>query len=290
VLSRVAAVGIAVIAVAGLVAWSGALERDPTDLATEISVESDAQRMRPAVVAQEPGTTLLTGRAPGSAPPGTVPASTTSTDGTSTSGSTTTTRSGGGRPATGGGPAPAVSRVDTTRRVIFLGIDDGMVRSPAVLDYLERERMPFSVFPTTGYVRADLPYWRRAVAIGGTIQAHTHEHSDLTTVGTAKLRDELCGPLDEFERLFGTRPTLVRPPYGNHNEAVRRVAGECGYRAVVLWRGSTNNGILTMQDGKLHPGDIILLHFRDTLLDDLRDVARRAREEGFTIAKLEDYL
>ena len=52
------------------------------------------------------------------------------------------------------------------------------------------------------------------------------------------------------------RPTLFRPPYGNSNDMVRRIAAECGYKAVVLWKGSTNDGKLTMQDVTLHPGDI----------------------------------
>ena len=42
--------------------------------------------------------------------------------------------------------APAVSRIDTTEKVIFLGIDDGLTRDPAVLDYLQANRIPFTAF------------------------------------------------------------------------------------------------------------------------------------------------
>jgi peptidoglycan/xylan/chitin deacetylase (PgdA/CDA1 family) len=90
--------------------------------------------------------------------------------------------------------------------------------------------------------------------------------------------------------MFGRRPTLFRPPYGRLDNAVRHVARDCGYKAIVQWKGSTNNGRLTMQDGPLHPGDIILLHWRKTLAADLADVINRCLNEGYTIGRLEDYL
>jgi hypothetical protein len=45
-----------------------------------------------------------------------------------------------------------------------------------------------------------------------------------------------------------------------------------------------------MQAGPLQNGDVILLHWRPDLLDNLHDVVARCQAEGFTIARLEDYL
>jgi peptidoglycan/xylan/chitin deacetylase (PgdA/CDA1 family) len=104
------------------------------------------------------------------------------------------------------------------------------------------------------------------------------------------LRAEICGTLDPYQSMFGRRPTLFCPPYGNVDDAVRRVAAACAYKAIVQWKGSTNNAKLTMQDGSLHAGDALLLHWRPTLYDDLHDVVARCQREGFTIASLEDYL
>jgi peptidoglycan/xylan/chitin deacetylase (PgdA/CDA1 family) len=186
--------------------------------------------------------------------------------------------------------APAYNRLPITEKVIFLGIDDGAVRDPAVLDHFGELHIPFTAFLTLGPAQEDPAFWRRALTVGGTIQSHTINHPDLTTVGGATLRREVCGTLDPFEQAFYRRPTLFRPPYGSSNDAVRRQAAECGYKAVILWKGSTNNGRLTMQEGPLHPGDIILLHWRDTLRDDIDDVVARCRREGFSIGRLEDYL
>jgi peptidoglycan/xylan/chitin deacetylase (PgdA/CDA1 family) len=239
-----------------------------------------------AAAATVPGRPAGTGTAPVAVPPTPTTARPT----------TTTTRllpaPPRAKPAVlpAGHPAPVLSRVPTADKVVFLAIDDGQVRDPAVLDHLEANHLPFTVFLTMGPAQEDPAFWRRAVAAGGTIESHTLTHPDLTQVGGATLRNEVCGTLEPYQALSGRRPTLFRPPFGKVSPAVQRQAAECGYRAVVLWKGSTNNGHLTMQEGPLQAGDILLLHWRDTLRDDIDDVVARCRQEGFTIARLEDYL
>jgi peptidoglycan/xylan/chitin deacetylase (PgdA/CDA1 family) len=188
------------------------------------------------------------------------------------------------------GLAPQIRRVDTTDRVIFITIDDGQVRDPAVLDYMVGLGLPFTSFLTEPMAEADPEFWKGTQSAWGIIETHTINHPDLRKAGESTQEREICAPADTFEELFGRRPTLFRPPYGNSSDSVRRIAADCGYDAVVLWTGSTNNGKLTMQDVELEPGDIILMHYRDTLRADLDDVLARARAEGFTIGRLQDYL
>jgi hypothetical protein len=72
---------------------------------------------------------------------------------------------------------------------------------------------------------------------------------------------------------------------------VQAVAASCGFKAVVLWKGSTNDGRFDLQDGtQLTPGDVILMHFRTDLLTNLQKVFDTCRQQGFAIASLEDYL
>lgn len=189
-----------------------------------------------------------------------------------------------------GDMAPLVRRVDTTDRVIFITIDDGQVRDPAVLEYMLTLGLPFTSFLTEPNAKADPSFWKGTLAAWGMIETHTINHTDLPRASEATQRKEICRPADTFEELFGRRPTLFRPPYGNSSDSVRRIAAECGYDAVVLWTGSTNNETLTMQQVSLRPGDIVLVHYRDTLHADLDAVMERARAEGFTIGRLEDYL
>lgn len=235
-------------------------------------------------------------------PPG---SSTTSTTSTSTTSTTPTVPSTTTAPPndllappptvvpsfdTSDGRAPVVHRVETTDPVIFITIDDGQTRDPTYLEHFLRLGVPFTSFLTQPLALAEPQYWTGTIATGGTVQTHSINHPNLRVSGEEKVRREVCEPADTFAFAFGARPTLFRPPYGNYDDRVRRVALECGYRAVVHWTGSTNNGVLTMQDGPLEAGDIILMHYRDTLHADLDDVVARARAEGFRIARLEDYL
>jgi hypothetical protein len=69
------------------------------------------------------------------------------------------------------------------------------------------------------------------------------------------------------------------------------VARRCGIRAVVTWRATMNNGRLDVQGGgPLQPGDIILMHFRPDLRQNLEVALDAARAAGLQPAPLEDYL
>jgi len=188
------------------------------------------------------------------------------------------------------GPAPAISRITTTDPVIFLGIDDGLIRDPAALDFLEANRWPFTAFLVNGALQADPTFWARARAIGGTVEAHSLTHPNLTKVSVDQLRREVCGSADAVEQATGVRPRLFRPPYGAYNDAVKGIASECGFIALVMWKGATNDGRVDLQEGVLKPGDILLMHWRADLLTNLQQVKALADAQGLRIARLEDYL
>jgi peptidoglycan/xylan/chitin deacetylase (PgdA/CDA1 family)/Flp pilus assembly pilin Flp len=189
------------------------------------------------------------------------------------------------------GSAPVFSRIPTTNKVIFLGIDDGVVRDPAVVDLLRQANIPFTMFLVEGEAEAGADYFRQLQGVGGVVESHTINHPDLTKVSMGQMQSEVCGTLDPYEEMFGRRPTLFRPPYGNTNANVQAVAASCGYKAIVLWKGSTNDGRFDLQDGtNLTPGDIVLLHFRTDLLVDLQKVFEVCKQQGFAIASLQDYL
>jgi peptidoglycan/xylan/chitin deacetylase (PgdA/CDA1 family) len=187
--------------------------------------------------------------------------------------------------------APVFSRIPTTNKVIFLGIDDGLVRDPAVADLLRQANIPFTMFLVKGEADAGVDYFRQLQQYGGVVESHTITHPDLTTLSYGNVQNEVCGTLDDYQSLYGRRPTLFRPPYGNTNANVQAVAASCGLKAVVLWKGSTNDGRLDLQDGtQLTPGDVILMHFRNDLVTNLQKVFDTCRQQGFAIASLEDYL
>jgi peptidoglycan/xylan/chitin deacetylase (PgdA/CDA1 family) len=147
------------------------------------------------------------------------------------------------------------------------------------------------MFLVQGEADAGADYFRQLQQYGGIVESHTINHPDLTKLSSGQLQNEVCGTLDDFQTVFGRRPTLFRPPYGSYNANVQAAAASCGFKAIVMWKGSTNDGRFDLQDGsQLTPGDIVLMHFRTDLLVNLQKVFEVCRQQGFAIASLQDYL
>ncbi|MEE1817396.1 polysaccharide deacetylase family protein [Streptomyces sp. SP18ES09] len=201
------------------------------------------------------------------------------------------------RPA--GGPVPVISEIPTREKIVFLTIDDGAEKDPGFVRMMKDLKVPFTMFLTDASIRADYPYFAPLIAQGHGLANHTLTHPNLPTLGPEAQRREICGQQTRLKERYGITPRLFRPPYGNWNEATRAAAGECGVDAIVLWRESMQIKNMQYQRGdrKLHPGDIILAHFRGpselkgrTMTEMTATLLRRVQEQGFTVARLEDYV
>jgi peptidoglycan/xylan/chitin deacetylase (PgdA/CDA1 family) len=191
----------------------------------------------------------------------------------------------------GRGPlAPVLNRVATAQPVVFITIDDGWTRDPRVPQLIAARHLPVTVFLLNQAGRQDVGYFRSLVAAGATIEDHTLTHPRLTSLREPAQQHQICAAANEDQRLFGARPTLMRPPYGAMNRATSYAAAQCQLQAVVQWNATMSNGTLTVLGGHLQHGDIILLHFLPTLYDDLTRLLTDITEAGLTVGHLESYL
>jgi peptidoglycan/xylan/chitin deacetylase (PgdA/CDA1 family) len=226
------------------------------------------------------------------APSTTVPPTTTAAPTTTTTAPAPTWPSG---PVASVGPtaglAPLVSRVKTTDPVVFLTIDDGMVRDPRVPQFLAEHNIPVTLFLNEGPVKADPAYFAQFAAMGAPIESHTRTHPNLTGMGLSAQKAQICGMADVIDQKIGPHGHLFRPPFGAYDDTTRRAAAQCGANAVITWRAALNDGMVQLQQGdRLQPGDIILSHFRPDLYDNLVELWNRTQEWGLSFAALEAYL
>jgi peptidoglycan/xylan/chitin deacetylase (PgdA/CDA1 family) len=187
---------------------------------------------------------------------------------------------------------PVLTRIPTDKPVIFLGIDDGLIKSPQAKDWLLKHNLPFTLFLEDDLVKNDLDYFRDLQNAGMTIQDHTITHADLTTLNLDQQKSEICGAADNFQSAFGSRPTLFRPPYGSFNDATKQAATECGMKAIVVWHAKANGGSIQFQDGNTHflPGDIVLMHFRNEFLQDMKAFEDQVTKDHLQVGRLEDWI
>jgi peptidoglycan/xylan/chitin deacetylase (PgdA/CDA1 family) len=209
-----------------------------------------------------------------------------------------------------GGLPPVISVIPTKRKVVFLTIDDGWEQDPGFVELVRARTVPITVFAMRDAVEArGVPdpgaagghyvgagkwsYFRELSDLGVPIEDHTLTHPDLWRLGSKAQKAEICGSAKVITKEIGRHPILFRPPFGDFNETTLRVAKACGLSAVLLWTASVQpGGKISYQtpDKRLHPGDILLLHFRAHLARDFRVLLDKIERRGFQLGDLGAYL
>jgi peptidoglycan/xylan/chitin deacetylase (PgdA/CDA1 family) len=182
----------------------------------------------------------------------------------------------------GPGLPPVVDHVRTRDRVVFLTYDDGAERDPRFVDMVRELRLPVSVFLTDRVVGPGYGHFAQLRAVGASVQNHTLDHASLSGLPYVGQRAEICGQQDKLKRRFGVRPRLLRPPYGRYDSTTLRAAADCGVAAVVMGRVADAR--------RLRPGDILTGFGEPNLTEATTRLLRRIQAEGFTPARLENYL
>jgi peptidoglycan/xylan/chitin deacetylase (PgdA/CDA1 family) len=200
---------------------------------------------------------------------------------------------------TGTGVPPVVSDIPTKEKIVFVTFDDGAEKDPKFVTMMGELRVPFTMFLTDDIIRSDYGYFKPLQKLGNPIMNHTLTHPNLRTESESAQRHEICTQQTKLTAEYGTTPRLFRPPYGNLNEATKAAAKSCGLQAIILWRESMQIKGMQYQRGdkKLHPGDIILAHFRGpselkgtSMTAMTANMLREISDQGFTVARLEDYV
>jgi peptidoglycan/xylan/chitin deacetylase (PgdA/CDA1 family) len=116
---------------------------------------------------------------------------------------------------------------------IVLTFDDGYLSDYAVaLPTLRSHRWPGMLdLAVRNLAPGDLEPWqvRQMVAAGWEIAAHTISHVDLTTLGPARLRDEVAGSRAELRRLFHQPVRFFSYPLGHYDDRVVAAVKAAGY-------------------------------------------------------------
>ncbi|WP_308271653.1 polysaccharide deacetylase family protein [Kitasatospora sp. SUK 42] len=199
------------------------------------------------------------------------------------------------------GTVPVFSDVKTNDKVVFITIDDGAEKDPKFVEMLTDLKVPISMFLTKDIVKNDYGYFKPLQALGNHIQNHTVTHPVMSKLPPEKQKAEICDDQSALTQQYGTAPLLFRPPFGDgaNTPTLNSSVQQCGPRAIVLWRESMQIHDMQYQTGdkKLKSGDIILAHFRGpkelkgaTMTQMFGDLLARIQEQGFSVARLEDYI
>lgn len=117
-----------------------------------------------------------------------------------------------------------------------LTFDDGpdLEWTPKILDILKEKQVKATFFVIGHQARKYPEMLKRIADEGHVIGNHTYDHADLTKLRPEVVAQEIDKCSDVIGNITGSRPRLVRPPFGFHNPAVDNVIYAKG-DVIILW-------------------------------------------------------
>lgn len=177
-------------------------------------------------------------------------------------------------------------------------------RSTSIVQWLIRNRVPATLFIAGDHVD-NTAYGREVVQlVDGNrnlleLGNHSYSHPYLTTLTDAQIRSQLLSTENAVAR-YSTLPVrpFMRPPYGDYNDRVLRVAGATGYPLTVMWdvdpqdwSGASAAAISSNVLGNAQGGSIVLLHLHGANTEAaLPAIVSGLRQRGYELVKLSDLL
>lgn len=118
------------------------------------------------------------------------------------------------------------------RRTAVAAIQNRVKSLPhaAAMQWVERVAAVCGEPPASGRAFLSWDELRRLARDGCDLAPHTRTHPLLTRVPPETARAEIAGSIDDLERECGRRVPVFAYPSGAHDDAVVRIAGECGIR------------------------------------------------------------
>ncbi len=129
------------------------------------------------------------------------------------------------------------SSVKVNGPYVAMTFDDGphATLTPKLLDLLAQKKIKATFFVLGENVQRYPEILKRAAAEGHEIGNHSWSHPNLAKLSNEAVRSQLQRTDDLIARTIGSRPKIMRPPYGELSPRQRQwVNNEFGYK-VILW-------------------------------------------------------
>lgn len=192
---------------------------------------------------------------------------------------------------------PEISRGDTSKKQVIFTFDagSGIQSADAILNVLKDHGVRGTFSLTGKWAEQNPTFTKRIASEGHEIINHTYSHPYLTQVSNVTIQTELQKTENVIKELTGksTKP-YFRPPYGNRNANVLKVAGEEGYQSIYWtvdaldWQvGATASSVKQRIYDNLSSGAIVLMHVGDEITGQVLDeVFTEIKNQGYTITSL----
>lgn len=169
----------------------------------------------------------------------------------------------------------AIYKGDAAKKQVALTFDIswGDEKAVPILDTLKKQNIKNATFfISASWAERHPDIVERIQKDGHEIGSMGYNYKNYTTLEIAQIRQDILKAQEIFIKLGIKDVKLLRPPSGNFNKEVLRIAESLGYTVVHWsnnsddWRNPGVNKIVNTVSEHLQSGDIILLHASDSAL------------------------
>lgn len=195
-------------------------------------------------------------------------------------------------------PLTSSSDIDPTKPMIALTFDDGpSVHTDRLLDAFKTHGGKGTFFLVGGNIDYRPDTVKRITAEGHEIGGHSIDHKELTRLSSDEIARQLSWTRDKMYEVTGVDSYIVRPPYGSHNDEVKRIAAGLGI-VFINWSVDTLDWKVRNADtvhnkimNSVFDGAIILCHdIHKTTVDAMETVIPALIKEGYQLVSVSELL
>jgi polysaccharide deacetylase family sporulation protein PdaB len=190
--------------------------------------------------------------------------------------------------------------VETDKKQIAISFDAawGNDDTGQLIDILAEYNVPATFFVVGAWVDKYPESVKQLHDAGHQIQNHSNTHPHLPQLSKAQIKDEITTCNQKIEAITGVAPTLLRPPYGDYDNALIETMGELGMYTIqwdvdsLDWKeNATPQSICQRVTKKVKNGSIVLFHNdADHTPEALPEILKCLKDEGYEFVFISDLI
>ncbi|MFC4098369.1 polysaccharide deacetylase family sporulation protein PdaB [Paenibacillus xanthanilyticus] len=167
----------------------------------------------------------------------------------------------------------AIYSIPTSKKIVALTFDIswGDKRAEPILNVLKEKKVgKATFFLSAPWSKSHPDIVKKIAASGFEIGSHGNKHDFYSSFSDEEIRNEIQTAHAILAEVTGKAPKLIRMPNGDFDKRVLRIADELGYKVIqwdtdsLDWMNMGTAKIINRVVGKVHPGDIVLMHASDS--------------------------
>jgi peptidoglycan/xylan/chitin deacetylase (PgdA/CDA1 family) len=180
------------------------------------------------------------------------------------------------------------------KKMVALTFDDGPdpITTPKIIAALNQENVKGTFFFIGAKVQKYPEIVKSAYNNGNVIASHSFYHHLLPKKTVKEIHQDLEKTSATIHQVIGKSPALLRPPFGETNDKLVKVAKKDHYK-IILWSIDTLDWYQREQSNiqrnvydNVRNGDIILMHTEDYTLETAKaipTIIKELKRRGFQI-------